>query len=36
MALPGYEDDRELVNEDGGDDHNGTGDADGLHEQRCL
>jgi hypothetical protein len=33
IALPGYADDRELVDEDGGGDDNGIGDADGLAEQ---
>jgi hypothetical protein len=35
MALPGYADDRELVDEDGGDD-NGIGDADGAAEQMAA
>ena len=33
MALPGYADDRELVNEDGGGDDNGIADMDGGVEQ---
>jgi hypothetical protein len=33
LALPGYADDRELVNEDGGGDDNGIGDMDGAYEQ---
>jgi hypothetical protein len=37
MALPGYADDRELVNEDGGGDDNGIADMDGALEQwPCL
>ena len=36
MALPGYADDRELVDEDGGGDDNGIADSDGLNEQMGL
>jgi hypothetical protein len=33
MALPGYDQDWELVDEDGGGDDNAIGDVDGLNEQ---
>lgn len=33
MALPGYADDRELVDEDGGGDDNGIADEGGAQEQ---
>jgi hypothetical protein len=33
LELPGYADDRELVNEDGGGNDNGIADMDGAYEQ---
>ncbi len=36
MALPGYADDCELVNEDGGGDDNGIADMDGGVEQGFM